>query len=719
MITPRSLLGFVLTVTFCATASAAEPRLLQPQDLWAIKRVGTPALSPDGRHAVFPVQEWSIDKNKSTSNLWTVSVADGVVRRLTTAESSEGAPRWSPDGTRIAFTSKRGEDENASLYVIPFGGGEAERIIEMPSSVIAPKWMPDGKSIVFATAAIPEFIGKWEKGDLAAMKKEFKRRKDSKMTAKVTENRQYRYFDKYLTDNLVHRLLRVDLETKALTDLTPGADRLFLNSGEVHFDVAPDGKTIALEFNSTPAPFRDFPNGDIYLIPTDGSGAVKNLTPENKGSDSGPIFSPDGRSIFFTRQETPYYSGEFEKLWRHDLAAGKNVPITEALDYAIGEMRVASDNRTLWITAEEKGVVPIFRLNADGTGWKQVFGEGTSTGLDVRGESVVFQNDNTSRPNELFALDPKTGRARQLTHFNTEFMKGFNLGKVEPYWFKGAAGDDVHGWLVLPPNYDPAKKYPLVQLLHGGPHTMNRDSWSYRWNTQVFAAPGWIVTWVNRHGSTGFGEKFSQSILNEWGDKPLEDVMKSTDMLMQRFPNIDPERLGAAGASYGGYMAAWILGHTDRFKAIVNHAGVVNSYAQFATDGPHGWPFVMGGSPWENVEGLQRNNPMFYANNFKTPTLIIVGELDYRVPYYQGLELYAVLQAQNVPSRLVIFPDENHWVLKPQNAIYWHWEMQNWLARFIGGTPTLEKPHFEQKDDAKGEEKADAPKPADATAVVR
>ena len=708
----RSLLVLLVTVILCVAASAAEPRLLTPQDLWAIKRVGVPALSPDGRHVVFPVQEWSIDKNKSTSNLWTVAVAGGEVRRLTTAETSEDAPRWSPDGTRIAFTSKRGEDENASLYVIPFGGGEAERILEMPSSVIAPKWMPDGKSIVFATAAIPELIGKWEKADLAAMKKEFKRRKDSKMTAKVTENRQYRHFDKYLTDNLVHRLVRVDLATKTITDLTPGADRLFLNSGEVHFDVSPDGKMVALEFNSTPAPFRDFPNADIYLVPTDGSGAVKNVTPENKGDDGAPVFAPDGRSVFFKRLETPYYSGESQKLWRHDVASGRNVQVTDALDYSIGDVRVAPDNRTLWVTAEEKGVVPIFRLNADGTGWKQVHAEGTSNGIDVRGDAIVFQNDNSSRPNELFALDQKAGKARQLTHFNDELMKGITLGKAEPYWFKGAGGDDVHGWLVLPPNYDAAKKYPLVQLLHGGPHTMNRDSWSYRWNTQVFAAAGWIVTWVNRHGSTGFGEKFAQSILNEWGDKPLEDVMKSTDMLMQRFPNIDGDRLAAAGASYGGYMAAWILGHTDRFKAIIDHAGVNNSYSQFATDVSHGFAEVMGGTPWGNVEGLQRNNPMFYAKNFKTPTLVIHGELDYRVPYGNALELYAALQAQNVPSRLVIFPDENHWVLKPQNAIHWHWEMQSWLARYIGGTPTLEKPKFEQKDEAKGEEAKPAPKPA-------
>ena len=659
-----------------------------------MKRVGSPALSPDGRTVVFTVQEWSVEKSKSTTHLWLADVATGALRQLTRAAAGDSAPVWSPDGHRLAFTSKRGDDEAAALYVMPVDGGEPEKILELPFGVSSPKWLPDGRGLVVATQVIPELAGTLAKSDLTALKKEIKRRADSKMTAQATENRQYRYWDHTLTDNLADRLVRVELAGKTWQDLTPKWDRLFLNSGESSFDLSPDGKWVVLDANTTPPPYHEFLNVDLYLVPTDGSGVMRNLTPENPGDDSHPRFTRDGRAILYARTKTPYYSGEFEHLWRHDLATGKNTPVTEALDYAIGEAASSPDGQTLWLTAEEKGLAPVFRLNADGTGLTALYREGTSGSLRAEGGSIVFLNDNTSRPAELFALDPATGAARQLTHFNDAVLAGLDLGRVESYTFTGAAGATIQGWLVYPPGYDPKQTYPLVQLLHGGPHTMCHDGWSYRWNTQVFAACGYVVTWINRHGSTGFGEKFSQSILNQWGEMPFEDIMRGTDYLLQKLPNLDPHRLGAAGASYGGYMAAYILGHTDRFRCIIDHAGVNNTYEMFGSDDNYDMGKNLGGTPWENLEGMQRENPMYYAKNFKTPTLVIHGEQDFRVPYGNGLQLYGVLQSLGVPSRLVVFPNENHWVLSPQNAIYWHYEMQSWLARHLGGH-AIAKPVFD------------------------
>lgn len=692
----RLLAAAVLAVAivFPGHAVAGERRPVTARGLWAMQRLGTPTLSPDGRAVAFTVQEWSVEKNKSTASVWLVDAAGGTPRRLTTAEANDSAPAWSPDGRRIAFVSKRGDDETTALYVIPVDGGEAREVLEMPFAITAPKWLPDGRHIVVGTTVIPALAGDLSRTNLAAMKKEVKRRKNSKMTARTTEDRQYRYWDKPLYDWQASRLLRVDAENGTIRDLTPGQDRWFQPDGGASFEVSPDGAHVVLAMNSTPPPYRDYLNTDLYLVPTDGSGTRRNLTPYNPGEDSRPAFSPDGRSIFYLRTETPYYSGESSRLWRLDLATGAHTPLTEPIDHSFSQVRLTPDGRMLWLLAEDRGSVPVFRLNPDGTGLEAVHSGGTASALDAGPGVVVFLHSTATHPDELFALDPASGEVRQLTRFNEERMAALEFGRSEEFWFEGAAGDRVQGWLTYPPGFDSAKPYPLVHVLHGGPHTMAGDGWHYRWNAQAIAAPGYVVAQVNRHGSTGFGEAFARSIVGTWGDMPFEDIMKSTDFLLQKVPNLDNRRLAATGASYGGYLATWILGHTDRFACIINHAGASSAYGQFGSDLPFAFDKALGGAPWAGVEGMERNNPMRYADRFRTPTLVIHGELDYRVPYGQALEVYAALQARAVPSRLVLFPDENHWVLTPQNSIHWYWEYHDWLARHLS-LPRSPRPEFE------------------------
>ena len=694
----RLALLLVLAVLVPLAASAAtSKRPITAQDLWAVKRVGVPALSPDGKRAVVSVQEWSIEKNTPTANLWLVEVASGKLRRLTNGGGSDTAPTWSRDGSRIAFISTRGSDAAAGLYVIGVDGGEAERVLEVPHGVSSPRWMPGDASIVFGMKVVPELAGELDKGNLAAMSKDVARRKASKMTGYATEVQQYRWFDKNLTDNLANRLVRYDLASKALTDLTPGYPRLFMPSGEVKFDIAPDGRQIALVIDSTPAPFVAAPNLDLYLVPSDGSGRLRNLTAANPRTDEAPQFVPDGKSLLFVRKTQPIapFAGESRRLWRYSFADDRATPVTASIDLSIDDIAFSANGRSLWLQAEDRGKVPVYSINANGSGLTQVVPDGSSTELDSANGQLVFLNENNNRAPELFALDAGTGKARQLTHFNDALFAGLDLGKVESHLFQGAGGDMVQLWLTYPPGYDPKKKYPLVQLLHGGPQTMVRDSFGYRWNPHVFASPGYIVSWVNRHGSTGFGEAFATSMNGAWGDKPMEDILKANAYLFDKVPAIDRNNVAAAGASYGGYLATWMLGHTEAFKALVNHAGVSDFIGQYGSDVTTGLftSEVMGGLPWNNPEGMQRNNPIAYAKHFKTPMLITHGEKDYRVPYGQSIALYGILQNMGVPSRLVLFPDENHWILSPQNAIYWNYEVQTWLARYIGGKP-MAKPEF-------------------------
>jgi dipeptidyl aminopeptidase/acylaminoacyl peptidase len=687
--------------------ASATPRLMTPHDIWAVQRVDHPTLSPDRKQVAYTVQSWSVEKNRATSQIWLQGLAGGPARRLTTHEAGDGAPVFSPDGSKIAFVSQRDGDEAPALYLLRLDGGEAEKILELPFGVDQPQWLPDGQALVLATRVIPALVGQWRASDLAAMKQEMLRRQRSKMTAKVTEERQYRYFDHWLTGQLASRLLRLRLSDKSLLDLTPDSNQLFEIDGEVQYDIAPDGKHLVLAMNTSPAPHRTADNLDLVQIPLDGNGKLRNLTLDNRGVDDQPHYTPDGRAILFLRRSSPYFDGTLAQLWRHDLATGHNTPLGVAPDLSVGEFAISHDGKRIWLLAEERGETALFSCAADGSQFNRIWRSGTLSNLSLAAgsaggsagepasEKILLLKNTFSQPNEVFVFDPAKGEARQLSHVNDARLAELKLGKVESYQFKGGNDEMVQGWLIFPPDFDPKKTYPLLHLMHGGPHTMVGNGWNPRWHAHAMAAPGYVVTWVNRHGSTGFGEAFATSIHNQWGILPTQDLLRATDYLIARWPNIDGKKVAAAGASYGGYLAAWLEGNTDRFTTLINHAGVSDFVTQYGSDiTNYTFERVLGGTPWNNPQGMAQNNPIHYAKNFKTPMLLTHGETDYRVPYGNSTALYGILQAMQVPSRLVIFPNENHWILSPQNSIYWYWEVQSWLQRHIGGTPTLPQPNF-------------------------
>ncbi len=674
MRTVALLLFFVFLTTF-SIAQQDQSEVFTATHMWQMKRASSLDVSPDGKHSVFAVTTYDIDQDKGETDLFLLNNETGEKRQLTFT-GKESSPVWSPDGKKIAFVSRR-HDGPGQAYVLRLDGGEAEKITELPVGVYGLKWFPDGKKLAFAANILPDY-----KGDFDKLEKMIEEQKQSKVTAKATENVMYRFWDRWLTDGYFSRLFTVDLYSREVVDLMPENNNYFNMMGGVSYDISPDGSTIALSLNNTHPPFERL-NYDVFLLPTDGSGKLTNLTPDNEASDVNPVFSPDGKKVLYGAQSIHHFYADKVVMVLHDIASGQSERLSDHIDLSCGGWQWSSDGSRIFFAAEYQAMNALFSMPAAGGDHKTIFASGSNGNMRLLDdENLIFTHHNLNKPADIYRIQSNGKNLRQLTHLNDDILHTLKLGDVDNITYKGADDADVQMFIVYPPDFDETKKYPLVLMIHGGPHGTFGDSWHYRWNAHLFAAPGYVVAMPNFHGSTSFGQEFAISIHGEHAHKPFEDIMKATDYMIEK-DYIDENRMAASGGSYGGYMVSWIAGHTDRYAALVNHAGVYDLYLQFASDYSGNRGYQYGGTPWENLDQLNENNPAQFAHNFKTPMLIIHGEKDYRVPVAHGFLIYGIYKGMGLDARLLYYPDENHWILRPQNSIYWYKELHEWLGRYL------------------------------------
>ena len=678
----RCSFAFALLVatTISAFAQDSSKHPITFTDMIGMHRVAEPQVSSDGKWVAYTVTTPDMDANRGASNIWIVSTAGGAEIQLTRS-GHDSSPVWSPDGKTLAFLSSR--NGGSQVYLLSMDGGEAHPLTKLSTGADLVKWSPDGKTLAFTSSVYPDC-----KDEDCNSKRDAEKEKD-KVKAHVAERLLYRHWTHWSEGKRSHLFVVPADGSAAPHDLTLGADYDIPpdergGPGDINF--SPDSKEICftavtdkMEAIST--------NADLFIVPVAG-GETKRITTQ-QGFDGNPVYSPDGKYIAYHAQLTPGYEADRWRVMLHDRQSGKNENLTEGFDRSAEELAWSADSKTIFSTAENETQKPVYAMAARaGAEPKKIIADtfNTAISFSADGKTLVFERTNLAMPAEVFASASDGSNVRQLSHQNDSILAALEMNPPEAFWFEGAGATKVQAMLIRPPKFDATKKYPLLVLLHGGPQTMWSNAWGYRWNAQVFSAAGYVTLMINRRGSTGYGQKFTDEITNDWGGKAYVDVMNGVDYTLKKYSFVDGARMAAAGGSYGGYMADWIATHNGRFKAIVSHASVYDKVSMYATEELWFEEHDMQGTPWSSPETYKKWAPVTYAGElgkYKTPTLVIAGERDFRVPYTQSLEFFSALQRQGVPSKLVVFPDEGHWVLKPLNSQFWYKTFLDWLALYV------------------------------------
>jgi len=716
---PRLIALAVIAASFCLplTVRSQTKVPLTHEAMWMMKRVSAPNPSPDGKWVVFSLVEPAYDEKDQVSDLWIVPT-DGSAkpRRLTFSKGGEGGVAWSSDSRQIAFSARREGDEATQIYVLDVAdGGEAVRVTSLSTGARAPQWRPDGKALLFISSVFPGAA------DDEANKKIAAERKAQKYRARVYERFPVRNWDKWVDDNQSHLFIQDAQPGAKAKDLLAGsklvnergfAGRVTDSGDELDPVWTPEGDAIIFvaTTNRDAAAYANT-NTSLFKVSANGGEPVR-LT-SGGDSFSRPTFRPDGKAlyaIFETQTDNKVY--HLERLARIEVRTGSGsdrvasapVILTSKWDRSVNSFAFSPDSKSIYLTAEEAGNEKLFTMPADGgevtlamdmtrgvyTNLKIPAKGGTGVppvthAQDARATPILFANwESATNPPEIVRLDLKTKTQQPLTSFNAEAVAKIDWQPLRHFWFTSKAGKRIHNMIALPPNFDEQKKYPLFVVMHGGPHSMWRDNWGLRWNYFMLSRPGYVVLLTNYSGSTGFGEAFAQSIQGDPLKGPGNEINEAADEAIRQYAFVDGSRQAAAGASYGGHLANWLQASTTRYKALVSHAGLINLESQWGTsDTIYSREVNNGGPVWEQAATWREQNPIRFAANFKTPILLSVGENDFRVPLNQTLENWSVLQRLRIPSKLIVWPDENHWILKGENGRFWYQELYAWLGKYL------------------------------------
>jgi dipeptidyl aminopeptidase/acylaminoacyl peptidase len=726
----RRLFLSLLVFAFAISAVAQAKHPFTFEDMMKLKRVGDPQVSPDGKWVIFSVVDVDLEANTKSPHIWIVPLAAGGAadassahERILIADQEGDRPRWAPDGKRFAFLStKEGGSQVWVAWFDPTGGSvsRVDRLTHIDTEASGELWSPSGGYVLFTSDVYPECDGP-PLSETECNAKKIKASQNSKVKAQTFDRLLYRHWNSYKEGKRAHILVvptevvstvggattvttppnELAPEGNTPRDLTPGDydTPVFSLGGQDNYAFSPDGKEICYTSNHDKNEAAST-NNDLWIVPVSG-GAAKNITADNPASDSTPLYSPDGHYIAYRAQQRPGYESDRFRLMLYDRKTGEKKNLTEKLDSWVGTFAWSPDSKRIYFVHQWQDESPVISFaidrpfdqtitvdgdpKANGFNADVVVRDGYNDDIAITpdGKTIVFTRMSISFPTQIYKAGSERSIAEQLahppdglTHINDALLCEIAMSPLDSFWFKGAHNDKVEGFLVKPPNFDASKKYPVKFLIHGGPQGAWGDDWSYRWNAELFAEPtasqpsGYVVIMINFHGSNGYGQKFMDAINGDWGGAPYEDLMKGLDYAEKTYPFIDKNRECALGASYGGYMANWILGHTDRFKCIVSHDGMFNAESAWGSTEElwfNDWEFK--GTPYDNRAGYEKWSPHQYAKNFKTPTLVIHG-------------LFTTLQMEGVPSKMLYFPDEGHWVQKPQNSKLWYETVNAWVDQW-------------------------------------